>query len=61
MEMSIDRTVEISIVHEDKVIVKDEGRGMEIGKGDMTSDLLEDSMMVGNQRFTDSVERIWEV
>ena len=57
--MSTDKTMGDSMVCRDKVTTKNKGGGIGIGEGDGKSDLLEDSIAAGNQRFADSVERIY--
>ena len=54
----MDRTVGISMVCGDEVIAKNEGGGTGIDEGEGKSDLLGEVVVVGSQRFPESVERI---
>ena len=49
----MDRIVGISIVYGDEEISKDEDRGTGIGEGEGKSDLLDNGVVIGNQRFLD--------
>ena len=57
----MDRTMGISIVCEDEVMAKDEGRGIGMGEGEGKSEWLGDGMELGIQRMANSVDGSWEV